>query len=305
MSEVLSRERSAWYRSPWRCEHPYAVSKHVTVRCRRRDCRGCGRWWTKDQRDKIFKNLAAYEGHTALVTVTAPGKDVLPWDESGERCLAGPLGVWNYLAPKKWRSLHRVASKRARRAAEGQRWCVLVKVWQEQRRGALHVHLVVPMASEAERAGSAAYVAALHENAKAYGFGFVDRKLELRSPAKSAGYVARYVASELAMCRNLPGHVVDVARLLTSRTGVTVRRLRAERCRFAQAAARDLTAPSPPDLEQLALELLVRRAAGARRASAHARRRAPPGGASILALTAVEWRRLWEEVRSRGESGSL
>lgn len=301
MAETLSRERSAWYRSPWVCEHPYAVSKHVTVRCRRRDCRGCGRWWTKDQRDKIFKNLAAYEGHTALVTVTAPGTAVLPWDATGERCEEGPLAAWNYLAPKKWRNLHRIASKRAKRAAGGQPWCVLAKVWQEQRRGALHVHLVVPMASDAERAASFAYVTALHENAAAYSFGFVDRKLELRSPSKAAGYIARYVASELAMCRNLPGHVVDIARTLTGRTGVTVRALRAERCRFASQAApaRDLTGPVAAKHAQLRLDFEVqRRARSASEASARSKR-APPSAGARLAMTAGQWRSLWEAIAER------
>lgn len=253
---LVSHERSVWYRSPWRCEHPYKVSKYVTVRCRRRTCRGCGRWWSADQRSKIRGNLRAYVGHTALVTVTAPGVDVLPWaDERHERCAVGPLAEWNATATGRWRDLHRIASRRAKRAAGDAPWCVLVKVWQEQRRGALHVHLVVPMASAAERAGSEAYVAALHEHRTGHSFGFVDRRLEMRSTEHSGAYVARYVTSELAACRNLPGHVVDVARKLTAQTGVTVRTLRAERAKFASSAAR-LDSRSPCEAShQLALAL--------------------------------------------------
>lgn len=224
---LLSAKRSVHYRSPWRCEHPYRASKHVTVRCRRRDCRGCGRWWAHDQREKVLRNLAAYLGHVAIVTITAPGQDVLPWD--GERCWAGPLRRWNSTAPARWRELHHAAMKRTRRAVPAGDWVVLASVWQEQRRGALHRHLVVPMATPQERAVSAVYVAALHALAREHGFGFVDRKLELRSPDRGARYLGRYVTSELAMCRELPAHVVQVSRRLTARTRCTVRSLRAER----------------------------------------------------------------------------
>lgn len=284
---VVEHRRSAWHRSEWRCQDQYCVrhrgaaSKcehkqtwHTLVRCRKRDCRGCGRWWSADQRTKIFRNLEAYVGATALVTVTAPGQDRLPYGEDGERCLPGPLRAWNYMAPKKWRSLHRVASQRAKRAANGERWCVLAKVWQEQRRGALHVHLVVPMATPAQRAASRVYADALHENRGAHDFGFVDRKLVVRAPEKAAGYISRYVSRELAVCRELPGHVVDVARVLTAQTGVTVRTLRAARASFARGAARlDSEAPTPqPCWEQLTLTSpcgaeTVGRAAG----------RSPPG----------------------------
>lgn len=226
---LVSQQRSVHFRSPWRCEHPYAVSKDVTVRCRRRDCRGCGRWWSQDQREKLKRNLGSVAGHMALVTITAPGQDVLPWD--GYRVYDYVLKPWNQSAPARWRELHKAAAKRAQREARrlNTQWAVLAQVWQEQKRGALHRHAVVPMATVEQRAVSKVYVDALHALAVRNGFGFVDRKLELRSPERCSAYIARYVSSELAMCRQLPGHVVEVNRRLTSRTGVTVRSLRAER----------------------------------------------------------------------------
>ena len=294
---LLSSERSAWRRSPWRCEHPHTLrsNKNVTVRCRKRDCAGCGRWWTHDQREKIYANLKAYKGHTALVTITAPGVDVLPWDESRERCQWEHLASWNYLAPKRWRDLHRVASKRAKRVAGDRGWSVLAKVWQEQRRGALHVHVVVPMATDVDRLASKAYVDALHENARAHVFGFVDRKLELRSPERSAGYIARYVASELAMCRNLPGHVVDVARSLTARTGVTVRSLRAARAEHARKAGaqRDLTAKRLPASDQLQLVDVGRRTGRPSRARSPACRPLTDAGTR---LTLEQLRAVWAPI---------
>jgi hypothetical protein len=250
------------------------VSKHVSVRCRRRDCRGCGRWWAHDNRVKLKAGLGAYAGLTTLTDITAPGRDVLPYDpERPDRCLEGPVAAWNYLAPKKWRDLHRVATKRAKRAAGDAPWRVLAKVWQEQRRGALHLHLVLPYATEAEKAGSVAYVEALDENRERYGFGFVDRRLKVGSPASSASYIGRYVTEELAKCPQLPGHVVGVAQVLTTRSGVTVRSLRAARAEHARrsAAERDLTVERPAR-EQLVLATEIKRRARA----TTGRRRADP-----------------------------
>jgi hypothetical protein len=298
---LLSSDRSVHYRSPWLCEHPYRVSKHVTVRCRRRDCRGCGKWWAADQREKLRRNLGSVEGHQAIVTVTAPGQDVLPWD--GERCFAGPLRRWNAAAPAGWRDLHRAAAKAAQRVAREHDvwWGVLAQVWQEQRRGALHRHVVVPMASSGQRAASIAYVNALHGLARRHGFGFVDRKLELRSPERCAGYIARYVASELAMCRQLPGHVVEVSRRLTGRTRCTVRTLRAERADWTRRRGARLDSGAPEDLQLRMVD--VRARAAPRRVRQSSRRRVARSDDSDdwgNTMTQAELTAVWGPLLVRG-----
>jgi hypothetical protein len=252
-------------------------------------------------------NAAAYAGHMALVTVTAPGQDRLPWD--GHRCYDYALGPWNESAPARWRKLHQAALKRARREAKrlGVEWFVLAQVWQEQKRGALHRHLLVPMASAAEHKVSAVYVTALHELSCDHDFGFVDRKLELRSPEKAAGYLARYIASELAMCRNLPGHVVEVSRRLTARTGCTMRTLRQARVEWATRRARArLDSESPeaavrPAGTEGALFEVTRVGVGTVRR--HGRSRPRSGGDPDewrLGMTQEQLRAVWTPILGRG-----
>jgi hypothetical protein len=55
--------------------------------CKRRDCPGYARLYLRDQAERLRANLAAWDGKTCLVTLTAPGADVLPWD--GRRCRPG------------------------------------------------------------------------------------------------------------------------------------------------------------------------------------------------------------------------
>src|SRR4030081_2548330 len=59
--------------------------------CKRRDCPGYARIYLRDQAERLRANLAAWDGKTCLVTLTAPGADVLPWDrakcrEGAHRC---------------------------------------------------------------------------------------------------------------------------------------------------------------------------------------------------------------------------
>ncbi|HEV2924849.1 MAG TPA: hypothetical protein VGW98_12495 [Solirubrobacteraceae bacterium] len=248
-------------------------------------------------------NVAAYVGHMALVTVTAPGQDRLPWD--GYRCYDYALKPWNESAPVRWRKLHQAALKRARREAKrlGVEWFVLAQVWQEQKRGALHRHLLVPMASLDEHRVSAVYVAALHELSGEHDFGYVDRKLELRSPEKAAGYLARYIASELAMCRNLPGHVVEVSRRLTARTGCTMRTLRRARVEWARRARARLDSESPeatarPSYAQGTLAEVKRVGTGVttRQRSRRRTRRSDDADGSGLAITQAQLRKVWAPI---------
>jgi hypothetical protein len=139
-----------------------------------------------DQRRKLVENLAVYEGGSVVVlAVTAPGADELPWDEShcrplGDHRHSGSLGcrvapvaahAWNQSASNRWRRLHRRAYHAVR--WHGVRCTLLVRAFERQRRGVLHVHPVLGFSTPAER-HAAGY---LEKFAAHYGFGFTERRL--------------------------------------------------------------------------------------------------------------------------------
>lgn len=123
---------------------------------------------------------------------------------------------------------------------------MLAKAWEYQRRGVLHVHVVVVMGSAVEMASSHVYVQALHELAGQHGFGFVDRGKRVRqgaartlpviAPERAARYLAKYLAplgeggkptvSETAMREDAPGHLLYVRRGLSPWTMRAIRRQR-------------------------------------------------------------------------------
>lgn len=224
-----------------------------------RACPACGLLWLGDTRVKMLAAAQELGGAVALVTVTAPGADLLPWDGDGARVALWPARHWNATAPTRWSALHRRAARRARRVAaeRGVTWRLLWKTWELQRRGVLHLHLVVPCGSPAERAASEAYVAELALEAAWHRFGFVDkgkldhgatrtsaRRLEAIAPHRAAAYLAAYVTgsgagkegiAQVARERAVPGAIVYVTQALLARSGVTMRSLRDRRrvvCRY-------------------------------------------------------------------------
>ncbi len=252
-------------------------------RCRSRKCPSCGVLWAGDTRVKLLANIEAYAGDVALVTVTAPGADELPWDSEalarGERVVERwAARRWNKQARHEWRAMHRKASQRAARAYRRMAsdldleiaeqagpfrvppWRIVARSWEFQRRGVLHVHVVVPMATSLERMASQVYAEALDEFREAHGFGFVDRGKRSRSGAvwrrslevvpqvRAARYLAKYIASvegggklglsETVRHADVPPHVTYVSRGLTTATGVTMRTLRLRRYAHVLAAQR-------------------------------------------------------------------
>lgn len=170
---------------------PSGGYRQVASRCFSRRCPSCGQLWAGDVRVKLLRNIEEFGGAVALVTITAPGSDELPWDESicehlgphvhsgGRGCRIHELAahLWNEQAPADWRLLHRRASQRAKRTARrwGGRWSVVAMEWEFQKRGVLHRHVVVPMATSLDRLCSQLYAQTLAEGAKERGFGYVDR----------------------------------------------------------------------------------------------------------------------------------
>jgi hypothetical protein len=192
-------------------------------------------------------NLAAYPGAMLMGSITAPGNDVL--------CSLTHIEVWNEQAPVNWRLLNAEVQKRVR-AELGIAATLLAWVWEKQRRGALHKHFVLGVATARERHAAHRYLAIMDQLRGFYGFGFMDRgkwdqKRRRRSLRELSGlhagrYVAKYLAkrdehgdlavAEMVLHRDVPPLVVYIGRRLTKVTGVTMRTLREARLRFVTGA---------------------------------------------------------------------
>lgn len=205
-------------------------------------CPGCRKTWAKDRQISILGPLSRYSGKVAMVTVTAPGADVLPWACSVDHdpC-SGKKGCkvehavaerWNQSAPDRWALLW----QRVRNEVRVSGTLILAKVWEPQARGVAHLHLVVPL--EVHRA----VVRALKELAADYGFGFVDdgRGVRAGAPAIAAGaYVASYIGDEgklEAVCDAIREGVIPSRSFFVAPAiaeGITMRYLRLRRRAWA------------------------------------------------------------------------
>jgi hypothetical protein len=219
--------------------------------CKSKRCPVCGVLWAGDQRVKLFANFDHYDGPVTLGAVTAPGRDVLPYDRSrcqhdpGVRC-SGKLGCrvhrraakrFNRRAPGNWRRMHQRVSQQVRRE-HGAALHFLGRTWEFQARGVLHVHPVLGLRTPANRRAAERYLQLLDQVAADYGFGFTERKLESRPGQRAAAYLASYLATgkggktaitETVQHSDVPPQVVYVAPMLTRETGVTMRFLRRRR----------------------------------------------------------------------------
>jgi hypothetical protein len=167
-----------------RCEDCYRLL-WGRGRCKRRDCPGYAPIYLRDQAVRLRENLAAWEGKTCLVTLTAPGVDLLPWDRSkcpaGEHRCSGKLGcrvhwhkaaVWNSTATKRLGDLLKMARERVRRKHLGQgEVAVLAYVCEAHQRGVFHVHVVLGYRTAADRAALDTFRDALRRQRGSYGFG--------------------------------------------------------------------------------------------------------------------------------------
>ncbi len=241
----------------------------ANTRCKRRDCPGYAGIYLRDQAERLKANLAAWEGKTCLVTLTAPGADVLPWDESkcpdGRHVCSGKLGCrvhwvvaagWNATVTKRLGELLKVAREQTRRKHGKARVEVLGYVCEAQQRGVFHPHVVLGYRTAADRAALDTFVGTLRRKRGAYGFGVGRRgSFDPGTPDRfSVGDAARYVSKYLrpdraktsfvplleAINRMTPRdpktgrHVhlvrpVYVSTALTRRTGVTMGFLRYRR----------------------------------------------------------------------------
>jgi len=214
-------------------------------------CAICRAKWKGDWLWVLRENLSLVRGPVRMVTLTLPGAAVLPWDEdvcawTGEHCHDGRLGcrvqhesLVAFCEDLQTR-FHRLMSA-ARYAAKVRGPMVLALKWESQARGAPHVHLCIPATPMGER-----FVGELVSRREAYGFGEVVDRGFVSAGHLPAFYFAKYAAKpalgdELARREYidyeqfLPRRVHYVSRVLTMRSGATVRNARLIRALWAFA----------------------------------------------------------------------
>lgn len=224
-------------------------SNHRQARsCGRRDCIGYVDTWLRDNRVRLLENLHSHRGRMVMTTITAPS---LGWDERHCRALgahkhSGALGcrvdrkravAWNRDAATRLSALHKAAYQRVYRQV-GPRACRrLAYVPELQLRGVVHWHVILAFETPRERRAVRLYVTYLHDLARNYGYGFVDRKLRAEAVGKVANYVSKYLTKqrgtaglrELVLRGEAPKRAVYVALSLTAVTRCTMRNLRRRR----------------------------------------------------------------------------
>lgn len=224
------------------------------VPCGSRYCGVCGLRWQGDQRVQAVAASEHLGGTVGLLTVTGPGGAYFAAAaarEGGDTRIA--VARWNRQARRAWRRFHLWASRPlrawAREHAPG--WRVLFRSWEFQKRGVLHLHLVVPYGTPEERRVTDLYVENLHLGAREHGFGYVmggdtarrprwDRVPRVKpadGPA-AARYVCKYVAAtgagkegmvHVAKRTATRGSVLYISTTLTSVSGINMTKLRNRR----------------------------------------------------------------------------
>jgi hypothetical protein len=192
--------------------------------CKRRDCPGYARIYLRDQAERLRANLAAWDGKTCLVTLTAPGADMLAWDTS--KCQSGPhrcsgargcrvhwvtAAGWNATVTKRLGELLKAAREQTRRShGSNVKVVVLAYVCEAQQRGVFHPHLVLGYRTAAERAALDTFRTALRRKRGSYGFGTgrrgsFDEGRPERFTAKDAGrYTSKYLRPDGAKTSFVP-----------------------------------------------------------------------------------------------------
>jgi len=241
--------------------------------CKKRSCRVCGGRWARDAYTVIRFNLEAWGRPVTVIAITPPGQDRLPWDrdrcrrlrlhghgdvgkcEGGKGCRVQERALREWSETLTWRAAK--LRKAAYQAVSGMkggppRW--LERTYEPQRRGAAHLHIVIPYGTFAEKRVAQAYVKELKRLAPNYDFGNVDGKLKEWSGRDAAKYLSSYLTGRNSKKGkstmranigdpNLPSSLFWVSPKLSRETLVTMRSLR--RARHLWAARRDSTVPLP------------------------------------------------------------
>lgn len=170
--------------------------------CKRRGCPHCGKGWVASWEAITRLNIGALGGRVVLISLTAPGADRLPWSCEREHRHAGSKGcrvkadyadVWAASAPDQWRRLRDAARLAVKRAGLPTAALVLERVWEPQKRGVPHLHVVAGARTPAEQAAAERFHQELRRLAPEYGFGpqlHLSRPMEAREAAR---YLAGYL----------------------------------------------------------------------------------------------------------------
>jgi hypothetical protein len=207
-------------------------------RCKRRDCPGYAPIYLRDQAERLRENLAAWDGKTCLVTLTAPGADVLPWDVTrcppGEHKCSGKLGCrvdwlaaarWNAAVTKQLGDLLKAARERTRRKHGENGVVVLAYVCEAQQRGVFHPHVVLGFRTAADRASLATFVDGLRRLRGRYGFGtgrrgsFDGGKPERFTGQDAGRYISKYLRPDGAKSSFVP--LLEAVARITPRDALT------------------------------------------------------------------------------------
>jgi hypothetical protein len=251
-------------------ERTYTTCPHASLwrpTCKRRSCVVCGLRWARNWYVVLSRAFDLFDG-VVMVTLTAPGADELPWDR--DRCKHGPgvacsgkrgcrvdgkaLKEWADYAGWRWSGLRDVARKATQ--ARGHEPVLLARVWEPQKRGVPHLHLVLAAGRPCDRIAAYAFADALREHATRFGFG---EQLHVGKP-QSGPTAARYIGSYLTGRNahkptvreniadpNLPKSLLWVKPELTALTGVSMRTLRIIRWIRAWERGRVEAPPRCPD----------------------------------------------------------
>ncbi len=246
--------------------------------CKRRGCPYCGRLWAWDWERVMHTNLRHYAGAVRMVAITAPGADALPWSgwrrdpktgrvrpcppshaHSGARgCLVESQAAneWSESVTQRWKEL-REAARKATLDALGLKPTLLLRVWEPQKRGVPHLHVVLGVRTEAEKIAAERFRQELDERASHYGFGFVQRHVHETGPRQAARYLVGYLLGRSKRKTGIRENIADarmprsliwltpdltigplVAGRRTGGTLCTMRRLRYARWYFAAFSGR-------------------------------------------------------------------
>lgn len=249
------------------CPRPRTVAvraESYDVPCGSRYCPVCGLRWQGDQRVRAVAASEHIGPASALITVTGPGGNYFA-RAAGRTSGSSYMHVrrWNASARRRWRAMHLYASRPlrgwAREHAPG--WRLSFRSWEFQKRGVLHLHLVLPYGTPEERRVTDLYLWNLWSCARQFGFGYVmggDKgkrptwgrppKVKVADGPAAARYVCKYVAAtgagkegmvDVAKRTATRGSILYVAPALTRASGCSMTTLRARRRIWARHAGSD------------------------------------------------------------------
>lgn len=210
--------------------------------CKRRDCPGYAPIYLRDQAERLRANIEAWDGKTCMVTLTAPGADVLGWDRSrcaeGEHRCSGERGcrvqwvaaaTWNAKVTRRLGELLKVAREQTRRKhGSAARVEVLAYVCEAQLRGIFHPHLILGYRTAADRAALDTFRNTLRRKRGAYGFGTGRRgSYDAGTPERfnardAARYISKYLRPDRARASFVP--LLEAINRITTRDPETGRR---------------------------------------------------------------------------------